>query len=318
MSTENPNSKSKAGRIVAMLLAFVAGASYGVAGAISGIVSQQGFTVSQIVVAQTLSAVLILGVFVLVKYRPRMAVKQAFQLMGVGCLLILAGFCYYTAISMLSVSTAVAIQFQYVWVVVVIAAVANRKKPSKWMVLSTVVIIVGTFFASGMAGEIIDNGGLQMSPLGLLVAACCTISYSLFIFFNGKVAVEHPPVTRSFFMMVGGSVLASAICPGFYMGECDVLAIVPGGIVMGLVSSVVPCICLASASTMLPGGLVAILTSSELPAAVLAGCCLLGETVTPLIVFGVVLILVSIVLSEMDAFIGKPKRAAGEGEAAAS
>ena len=118
-------------------------------------------------------------------------------------------------------------------------------------------------------------------------------------------ATEHHPVTRSFFMMVGGVMLASILCPGFYVGECDMMTIVPGGIAMGLISSVIPCVCLAASASKLPGGLVAILTSSELPAAVLAGFLMFGEEVTPLILFGVVLILVSIVLSEMDSFIKK-------------
>lgn len=294
--------QARPGRIIAMLLAFVAGASYGVAGAVSRLVAQQGFTVSQIVVAQTWSAVIMLGVLVLAKFRPRMKAKEILQLMGVGCLLILSGYCYYTAISMLTVGTAVAIQFQYVWIVVVIAAIVDRKRPTKWVVLSSVLIVFGTLFASGMAGEVIDNGGLLMNPVGLLVAACCAISYSLFIFLNGKVAVEHHPVTRSFFMMAGGVVLASVLCPGFYLGECDVVAIIPGGIVMGLISSVVPCICLAASSSKLPGGLVAILTSSELPFAVLAGLLMFGEAITPLVSFGVVLILGAIVLSEMGSF----------------
>lgn len=294
-------------RPLAMILAFVAGASYGLAGAVSNLVSQQGFTVPQIVVVQTISAVIILGVLVLVRYRPQMSPKEILQLMGVGLFSVLSGFCYYTAIGMLSVGTAVAIQFQYVWIVVVIAAIVNRKRPTKWVVASTVLIIFGTLFASGMAGEVIDNGGIKMDPLGLLVAFGCAVSYGLFIFLNGKVAVEHPPVTRSFFMMVGGLVLASAICPGFYLGECDVLAIAPGGIAMGLISSVVPCVCLAASSAVLPGGLVAILTSSELPAAVLAGFLMFGEEVTPLILIGVVLILVSIVLSEGESFIKERK-----------
>lgn len=289
---------------MAMVLAFVAGASFGLAGAVSRVVAQQGFTVSQIVVAQTWSALIILGVLMIVRFRPHMSAKEALMLMGVGCAQILSGFCYYTAISMLSVGTAVAIQFQYVWIVVVIAAVANRKLPSKWVVLATALIIFGTLFASGLAGEFLA-GGLKMSPLGLAIAFACAVLYGLFIFLNGKVATEHHPVTRSFFMMVGGVVLASILCPGFYVGECDVMTIIPGGIAMGLISSVIPCVCLAASASKLPGGLVAILTSSELPAAVLAGFLMFGEEVTPLILFGVVLILVSIVLSEMDSFIKK-------------
>ncbi len=282
-------------------MAFAAGASYGLAGAVSRLVGAGGFTVSQIVVAQTLAAVLILGILVLVKYRPNgLRGVDAIKLIGVGVCSIASGYCYYTAIDMLSVGTAVAIQFQYVWIVVVIAAIANRARPNKWVVMATILIIFGTFFGSGMADEIIANGSLLMNPTGLLVAFACAVLYGLFIFLNGKVALEQPAVTRSFFMMLGGLILASALCPGFYLGECDVVALAPGGLVMGLVSSVIPCVCLAAASTKLPGGLVAILTSSELPTAVLAGALMFGEAVTPLVLFGVILILTSIVLSEAD------------------
>ncbi len=303
-TTGAKEARPASGRFMPMLLALVAGASFGIAGAVSRLVAQQGFTVGQIVVAQTWSALIVLGILVIVRFRPRMSAKEALLLMGVGCTQILSGFCYYTAISMLSVGTAVAIQFQYVWIVVVIAAVVNRKLPTKWVVLATVLIIFGTLFASGLAGEYLE-GGLQMSPLGLVVAFACAVLYGLFIFLNGKVATEHHPVTRSFFMMTGGVVLASILCPGFYVGECDVIAIIPGGITMGLISSVVPCICLAASASRLSGGLVAILTSSELPAAVLAGFLMFGEEVTPLILFGVVLILISIVLSEMGSLTKK-------------
>lgn len=294
-----------------MVLAIMAGTSYGLAGAISSLVSQQGFDIRQIVVAQTIAAVLVLGILVAIRYRPHLSPKEAMQLMGVGVFSILSGFCYYTAISMLSVGTAVAIQFQYVWIVVVIAAIFDRKRPTRWIALSTILIVFGTLFASGMAGEIIENGGLRMSPSGLLIAFGCAVSYGLFIFLNGRVAVDHPPVTRSFFMMLGGLVLASTLCPGFYLGECDIVAIAPGGLAMGLVSSVIPCVCLAASSAKLPGGLVAILTSSELPAAVLAGFLMFGEPVTPLILFGIAMILVSIVLSEAGS-LGKGKHPAPE------
>ena len=60
---------------------------------------------------------------------------------------------------MLSVSAAVAIQFQYVLITVLFQAVFERKLPGKWTVLSAVLIVVGTFFGSGMADEALSGGG---------------------------------------------------------------------------------------------------------------------------------------------------------------
>ena len=71
-------------------------------------------------------------------------------------------------------------------------------------------------------------------------------------------------------------------------------------IVMGVIMSVIPVLSIVAASDRLPGGLVAILTSTELPMAVLAGALILGETVTPLIVGGVCVILAAIALAQLD------------------
>ena len=69
---------------------------------------------------------------------------------------------------------------------------------------------------------------------------------------------------------------------------------------MGFIMSVVPCLGLSIAAKRLPGGIVAILSSSELPVAVLAGFLMFGESVTPLVVVGVVIICASIALSQSD------------------
>lgn len=67
---------------------------------------------------------------------------------------------------------------------------------------------------------------------------------------------------------------------------------------MAVVMSILPVLCIVGASLRLPSGIVAVLTSTELPAAVVAGVLLLGETVTPLVIAGVVMILAGVALSE--------------------
>lgn len=288
--------------IVGIITALAAGCAYGVGGTLSQIVKAQGFELNHIVVAQFLAAVTILGIAVAVKYRPKMRAIEAVKLMVVGAMSVSSSYFYYYAIDLLTVGSAVAIQFQYVWIVVLISSVADRKKPSVWVLLSAVLIIVGSILASGVADEML-GGGLILDPLGLLCAVGCAVMYGLFIFLNGKVATEHPPVTRTFFMVLAGFIMASIIAPDFYLGACDVVAIIPGGLAMGLSMSVIPCVCLAIAAIRLPGGIVAILTSSELPMAVLSGAIILGESVSPLVCVGVCVILLAIVLSELPSLV---------------
>lgn len=291
------------GKTFAVVLALLAGTSYGIGGALSQIVASAGFSVMQVCFGQYVFAVIILGVLVVLKYQPGMSPKEIVQLIILGAASSISAFTYYLAIDMLSVSAAVAIQFQYVWIAVVFQIIFERKLPGKWTILSAALIVAGTFFGSGMADEILA-GGLTMSPLGLLCAAICAVFYALFIYMNGRIAVDHHPVPRTFFEVIGGMILVSLLMPlngGFTF---NFITLAPWGILMGIVMSVIPVLFIVAASSRLSGGLVAILTSTELPMAVLAGALILGETTTPLIIGGVCIILTAIALAQLD---GHPK-----------
>ena len=283
----------------AVILAVLAGASFGVGGAISQIVAAAGFSVMQICFGQYIFAFVILAILAILKYRPTMSPKEAAQLVALGAVSSISSFTYYLAIDMLSVSAAVAIQFQYVWIAVVFQAVFERKIPGRWTILSAVLIVLGTFFGSGMADEVFA-GGLTMSPLGLLCAIVCAVFYALFIYMNGRIAAEYHPVPRTLFEVIGGMILVSVLMPlngGFAF---DFVALAPWGVLMGIIMSVIPVLFIVAASDKLSGGLVAILTSTELPMAVLAGALILGEAVTPWIACGVCIILIAIALAQLN------------------
>lgn len=298
------------GRTGAVVLALLAGSAYGVGGAISQIVKAQGYEIAHIVVAQFVAAIVILGTLVALRYRPTMSRREAFYLVILGAISTISSYAYYIAIDLLTVGQAVALQFQYVWMTVIIQSIAERKLPGKMVVISALLIIFGTVFGSGFADELIA-GGVKMDPFGVFMALVCALFYAIMIFFNGKIAASHAPITRTFFMAVGGLIVSVVALPFMDAGSCDVVGLIPGGIVMALVMTIIPVACIAAATSKLPGGIVAILTSSELPMAVVAGCLLLGEVATPLTTFGIIVILVSIALSEMGNF-GKPKKDAGE------
>lgn len=288
-------------RIAAIVFALIAGMAYGVGGAISQVVKGQGYEIAHIVVAQFVAAIVILGILVIVRFRPKMPPKGMVQLAIVGAISTISSYTYYLAIDMISVGQAVAIQFQYVWMAVVIQALFVRKMPKSWTIISSLLIIFGSVFASGVADEMMA-GGLQMSPLGVFLGLICALFYALFIVLNGRVCTEYDPISRTFFMVIGGLIIALIALPfmGAGAGPIDVVGLIPGGIVMSLVMTIIPVVCLAMASSRIPGSLVAILTSIELPMSVLAGIVLLGETTTPLAVMGNAVIILAIVLSEVN------------------
>lgn len=275
----------------------IAGLSFGFGGAVSRLLGEEGYTIPHIVAVQFLCAFVILGVLCIFTKKPTLDLKSVSKLVLLGIVSTVSSLTYYLAISFLTVGSAVAIQFQYVWIVVVFQAIAERKAPKPTVLLAVVMVVFGTVFCSGLADEFV-SGSFKAHPVGIALALVCAFTYALFIFFNGKIAPDQPPVPRTFVMVSGGFLLSLLVGGDVYMQPALLGEMIPGGIVMGLLMSVLPVLCIVVASSRLPGGLVAILTSTELPAAVLAGALMFGESVTPLVVLGVVLILGSVVLSE--------------------
>ena len=310
MSTTNTNG----GRAFAAVMGLAAGAAYGVGGAISQLVKTGGFEVGHIIVAQLLASTIILGVLVLVRYRCKMTRKDIIQLAILGVISAISSYTYYIAIDMISVNQAVAMQFQYVWITVVIQALLDRKVPNIWVIISAIAIIVGTFFGSGLFDDIM-SGQTTMDPLGVFFAMVCAVCYAIFICFNGRVAVEVPSVTRTFFMSFGALIFVVIMLPAAGTATGNIVDLVPGGIIMGLVMTIIPCVCISVATNNLPGGIVGILTSSELPVAVIAGVILCGESTTFFKILGIVIILVAIALSEL---MQSKQNDGGESEAAAA
>ena len=294
------------------LAALVAGASFGVNGTLSQIVAAQGFSLQHIAVMQFLFGALLLGIAALARREPLPAWRNAMSLLVIGALQAASALSYYFAIDDLSVGQAVAFQFQYVWIAVLIQNIVERTLPSKWVVVSTILIVIGTLLGSGLVDEALSGELSEISLVGIGFAIACAFFYAFFIYLNGRLATEQPTTSRTFLVALGALVVTSAVAPDFYTGGCDVAALAPYALLMGLLATILPCSCLAIAGKHLPGGIVAILTSAELPAAVASGCLLLGEPISALRVIGICLILASIALSEADSLTKSSPRSRKE------
>lgn len=285
-------------RVLGIIMAVGAGTSFGFGGALSQILGRQGWGVFDIVAAQFLCAVVILGAMTAFTKRARFTGRDIALLVVLGAVSTISSATYYLAIDLLSVSAAVAIQFQYVWIVIVMQLASERRRPDVQTVVVIALVMGGTVLGSGVADELM-GGGMSLSASGIAFALICAVFYALFIFFNGRVAPDQPPVARTFVLSLGGFAVSLVFGHGFYLDLSANVGLIPGGIAMALIMTIVPVLCIVGASTRLQSGLVAVLTSIELPAAALAGVLLLGEHVTPLVVAGVILILAGVAVSNM-------------------
>lgn len=301
--------------LLASLCAAVAGISYGLAGTVSQLFAAQGLSVGNITVVQFVASAIILAVPVIIRYHDFPSAKDTVKLLVVGLFQPGSAICYYTAISMLTVGQAVAMQFQYVWIAVVIQCIVERVAPKKMAVISSLLIVFGTIFGSGIADEVMSGSGGGLSLLGLAVGGACAICYAVFIYFNGRVATDTHPITRSFIISLSGVALSSILYPGTYADMvADPMAFIPCGVVMGCLTLLIPVMCLSFAGRQLDGGTVAMLTALELPAAAFSGFLVLGDALSGFVVFGILVILGAVVLSSKGDS-SKPSAEAGASEA---
>ena len=301
--------------LLASLCAAVAGISYGLAGTVSQLFAAQGLSVGNITVVQFVASAIILAVPVIIRYHDFPSAKDTVKLLVVGLFQPGSAICYYTAISMLTVGQAVAMQFQYVWIAVVIQCIVERVAPKKMAVISSLLIVFGTIFGSGIADEVMSGSGGGLSLLGLAVGGACAICYAVFIYFNGRVAADTHPITRSFIISLSGVALSSILYPGTYADMvADPMAFIPCGVVMGCLTLLIPVMCLSFAGRQLDGGTVAMLTALELPAAAFSGFLVLGDALSGFVVFGILVILGAVVLSSKGDS-SKPSAEAGASEA---
>lgn len=291
------NHKSS-GKMSGILMALGAGISFAFGGTVSQIVGRKGFSVGQILFTQYLCGALILGLLVALKFRENASKKDFRDLFLLGMVNAIPCYLYYLAIRLMSVAAGIAIQFQYVWLVVLIQSIADKVLPKKWTIVSAVMVVIGSIFASGMADESI-SGGNTISITGVVCALACALFYAIFLFGNGRVALNYNAVFRAFVEACGNftAVMIVQLISGDMAGF-DFIGSIPGCLLLGLLMTVIPITFIAGASVQLSGGLVAILTSSQLPMAVIISHFLLGEPCTILMIIGSFIIIGAIALAQ--------------------
>lgn len=280
---------------------FLAGCCYGIEIPAVRIIYAQGFSTAEVMVFQYGVGVVLLVVIVALFSRQKTPLKAMLKLCCVGVVAAGVSFSYYRALDLLPSATAVTLLFQTVWMGAVVQAVRDRKLPNITIVLSIIVVMAGTVLATGVL-EGGTEGSSSLDPIGIFWGLMSAVFYTAFIVASSKTATELPATNRTFFTTLGSFLISFSLCPMFFTDTLvphitDMRFIVPG-VILGIVGILLPVFFIASSSPHLPNGLSTIMVSSELPSGILCAVLLMGDTVSFLVVLGVVIILAGIVLSQ--------------------
>ncbi len=252
-----------------------------------------GFTVQEVVGSQNYFGLAMLAIINLLFFRYKVGLKVALSLMGIGITNALTSVFYSQTVHALPAAIAIVFLFQFTWVGIVIEAIALKERPSKGKLLSIPLLLAGT----AIAGGIFELGEVNITFWGAFFGFLSAITFSLFIFFSGRVATDVPAINRSLFIILGSAITVSLIFPPRFLVNGAISdGLMLYAIPIALFGIVIAPLFFAKGTPHTGSGLASILGSSELPMAVLMAAIILGEQVSPLRWFGIAVTLLGISL----------------------
>lgn len=238
--------------------------------------------------------------------------KKRLILMLAGTSTVATSLVYYQSLRYNSASLAVVLLFQFTWMTTLIQAVSNRQRPNRIMVLTLLILLGGTVFAAGL----LEQGSTHLSMPGIVLGLLSAVTYTLFVFFNGKAVPDAHPAYRSAWMITGGFILLCVIFPphflfqNFFGGKLILF-----GFLLGTFGAFIPPLLYAVGVPHIGESMAGILGAVELPVAVLMSSVVLHEQISFMRWAGVVLILFGVMFPKLHELKQKRKIGLSKSEA---
>lgn len=280
-------------------LVFLGGASYGAMAATVKMAYAAGFSWTQTVASQALFGTLLFAMALAVSLargrKPApLSPKRILSLLRLGLNTCATCVLYNLSLTMLPVSAAITMLFQFTWIGIVIQVIVTRRRPRPAELAAAAIILAGTFLASGMLSAEVD----ALDPVGIACGLGSAVSCALFMFFSSRAGCGLPPIQRGLVVCLGACVLGFALCPDYFASGALQAGIWRYGLVLGLCALFVPVILFGIATPHLSTGLSTIMASSELPCGIAISTALVGESVDALQLAGVAVILAGVAVSQ--------------------
>ncbi|MCK5906753.1 MAG: EamA family transporter, partial [Flavobacteriales bacterium] len=198
-------------------LVFLGAASYGILSTIAKLSYEAGFTAADATSGQMVIGLAILWAIVFVLERKKSTVNatksEAVNLMLMGIPVALTSIFYYQSVQLLPASIAILLLFQFTWIGILFEAISKRELPSLAKVISVVILLGGTVMASG----VLSTGLEGFSTKGIIYGLLASVSYAMFIFFNGKTTIKISSAKKTAWMLTGATILTVIIYPPVFL-----------------------------------------------------------------------------------------------------
>jgi drug/metabolite transporter (DMT)-like permease len=262
---------------------------------------KEGFTTAEITSSQFIYGILgllIINLFqkIFNKEKTKTATsKNIFQLMVAGTSLGMTSVFYYLCVRYIDVSIAIVLLMQTVWMGVLLEWFLDKKLPSKQKTISVIIVLLGTFLATKLY-----EFNLKLDWKGVFWGILAAASFTTTMFTANKVAIEISSEQRSFYMLLGGSVIVFIFSAFTEVGALNFDIFKNYGLFLALFGTIIPPILLNAGFPKIGLGLGSIVASLELPVSVLMAFLILNEKVVIWQWFGILLIILAVVIMNLN------------------
>ena len=281
----------------AFICVIIAGLLWGTSGIFVHFLAPYGFSSLQMTAVRGTVSFVAIAVIALFKDRKLFRIRPLDLLIciGVGVMLYLASACYYSAIPMTSVSTAVMLMYTAPVFVAVASVVLFGEKMSRLKIVAIVTMMAGCCLVSGVIG------GFNISGVwGILLGLSAGLSYGSYNIFS-KLAMRRglEPLTVTIYgfmiMMLIAFFVASPVDIVTVAAKAP-LQTVPLLLGLGGCTFVVPYTLYTVGLRELPAGTASALSIVEPMSATVYSIAFLGEKLTVYSVVGVILVVGSVLM----------------------
>lgn len=276
------------------ILLMLGASSYGVLSSIIKLAIGDGFTAAEAVTSQYYVGFFLVVVLVLLFKRKMPTFSGGWTLVLAGLFTATTGTVYGQAVQHMPASLAVVMLFQFTWIGTLLDAIIHRRMPDRVQWFALVLLFAGTILAAG----VIDVDLSAISWQGWAWGFASAFSFASFLMINGKQIEGMDTLTRLFFTSLFAVVFISIFQRPdiLWSGALFEQGLWKYGLLLGLLGIVAPIYLFAISVPKVGGALASILSAMELPVAITAAALLLGEKMTILQIFGIVVILFGIAL----------------------
>lgn len=280
-----------------VLLVGLGASSYGMLASFVKMAYQEGYTTAEVSGAQFslgLLAFLIFNIFILLKKNNtevKISKKQISQLILAGTSMGFTSVFYYLSVKYVPVSIGIVLLMQTVWMGVLLEMLLDKKRPSLQKIISVVITLIGTILATNLL-----HNNLSLDWRGFFWGILAAAAFTTTMFSANRIATEISSIKRSFFMLIGGTIIVIAFALITQVTPFNLTIFTKWGIVLALFGTIIPPFLLNTGFPLTGIGLGSIVSALELPVSVTMAYFLLSEEINLGQWTGILLIIIAIIL----------------------